>query len=234
MASKEIIEIDGIGEVTFLKRASSRNIRLSIEPGGKVRVSLPMRASFASAVSFVDSKKQWIIDKLNELPESIPMMQGQTIGKAHRLMYKSSAESSRPASRLKGALVVITHPVTMKDSDPIVQKIAKVAAEKALKIEAANLLPQRLAALSSQHNFVYKSVYVKKLKTRWGSCSSQGEIILNFYLMNLPWELIDYVLLHELTHTKFMHHQKPFWDHMEQVLPTWKLLRNSLKTHHNY
>jgi predicted metal-dependent hydrolase len=82
--------------------------------------------------------------------------------------------------------------------------------------------------LASQTGFSYASVGVKQLKSRWGSCNTQREIVLNLFLMQLPWKLIDYVLVHELTHTKVMRHGAPFWHEMERHLPHAKSLRKQM------
>lgn len=72
-------------------------------------------------------------------------------------------------------------------------------------------LPRRLKELSLQTRLSYNKVYVKELYSRWGSCSNQKNINLSLFLMLLPDHLIDYVLLHELTHTKEMNHGACFW-----------------------
>ena len=70
---------------------------------------------------------------------------------------------------------------------------------------------------------------VKRLKSRWGSCDQHTNIILNIFLMQLPWECIDYVLLHELTHTNVLHHGPDFWLAMTQVLPNVTQLRKAMR-----
>src|SRR5690606_36436720 len=106
-------------------------------------------------------------------------------------------------------------PAGTDPAHPRVQKAAQAAAIRALRKEAETLLPQRLRTLAEQTGFTYNSVAVKQPKSRWGSCSHQKHITLNLFLMQLPWRLIDYVLLHELTHTKVMRHGPPFWAELE-------------------
>ena len=66
-------------------------------------------------------------------------------------------------------------------------------------------------------------------KSRWGSCSYQDSIVFNYYLVKLPIELIEYVVVHELSHIKHKHHQKSFWDEVAKVLPDVKLRRKKLR-----
>ncbi len=71
---------------------------------------------------------------------------------------------------------------------------------------------------------------VKKLKSRWGACDNRNNLSFNTYLIQLEWELIDYVICHELAHTLHHHHQASFWELVEQLYPTYKNARKILKT----
>ena len=75
---------------------------------------------------------------------------------------------------------------------------------------ARKVLCRRIGELAQLHNFVYNRVSIRKQKTRWGSCSSKNNINLNMNLLHLPPELMDYVLLHELVHTRVKNHGKDF------------------------
>ena len=97
--------------------------------------------------------------------------------------------------------------------------------------DARKILNLRLAELATEHDFEYAKVSIRKQKTRWGSCSSQNNISLNQSLLHLPDDLIDYVLLHELTHTRVKAHSPSFWDELEKVCPSAKEKRRLLKTH---
>jgi len=97
--------------------------------------------------------------------------------------------------------------------------------------DARRILNQRLEELATEHDFEYGKVSIRKQKTRWGSCSSQDNISLNQNLLHLTDELIDYVLLHELTHTRVKDHSPSFWDELETVCPDAKEKRRLLKTH---
>ena len=76
---------------------------------------------------------------------------------------------------------------------------------------ARSYLINRIEELASQHGLKYNKVYIKNQKTRWGSCSKKNNINLNMKLLSLPKELSDYVILHELVHTKVKSHAPEFW-----------------------
>ncbi len=89
--------------------------------------------------------------------------------------------------------------------------------EEALRRNAKIILPPRLYMLAGQHEFTYRSVKINSSQGRWGSCSAQQNINLSYYLILLPSHLIDYVLLHELCHTREMNHSDRFWALLDGV-----------------
>ena len=84
---------------------------------------------------------------------------------------------------------------------------------------AVRKLVRRLKALADEHGFTYTRVTVRAQRTRWGSCSEQNNLSLNVKLARLPDELIDYVLLHELVHTRIRSHGPSFWNELEKYVP---------------
>lgn len=107
----------------------------------------------------------------------------------------------------------------------------KKIVEKELRKQAKNYLPGRVEQLARQHNLYYSKLTIRKSKTRWGSCSGRNHISLSLYLMRLPAEIIDYVIMHELTHTREHNHSKNFWNLLEHYLPGAKLLEKKLKNY---
>jgi predicted metal-dependent hydrolase len=229
MANREV-EIPYIGKVTLYTRRGNRSLRLSLGPDGEIRVSIPSWVPYKAGEQFARSKADWIATH-RRLPGS-GLQHGQQVGKAHRLHFIPSAQASAITTRLRQNQIEITHPYGVQPHHPAVQKAAHSASIRALRKEAGQLLPQRLRQLADATGFSYSSVGVKQLKSRWGSCSANQEITLNLFLMQLPWHLIDYVLLHELTHTKVMQHGTPFWQEMEKHVPRARQLRKEIRNHH--
>ena len=90
-------------------------------------------------------------------------------------------------------------------------------------------LSRRLNYLSAKYGFTYNRVFIRNQKTRWGSCSHKDNISLNVKLIRLPDELMDYVILHELVHTRFKNHSKQFWDELDRILVNAKGINAQLK-----
>ncbi len=230
MATKTV-DIPELGTVTLYKRRGNRSLRLSVGANGEIRVSLPSWVPYKAGEQFAKSKLEWILTHRQKTRAS-GLAHGQAIGKAHRLHFEPSAMATKVTTRLHQNQIQVTHPSAYESLHPAVQRAAQAASIRALRKEAEALLPQRLRDLALQTGFAYRSVGVKQLKSRWGSCSAQQEIILNLFLMQLPWHLIDYVLLHELTHTKVMRHGAPFWKELEQHVPRARQLRKEISNHH--
>lgn len=228
MATKQV-SIPQIGTVTLYKRRGNRSMRLSIGANGEVRVSLPYWLPYKAGEAFVLSKAPWIA--ANRTRTAVDLRHGHAIGKAHRMYFDQQAMATKVNARVAANEVRVSFPAMYTPLDPAVQHAAQKAAIRALRKEAEVLLPQRLEALAGRTGFSYTGVDIKQLKSRWGSCNSNREITLNLFLMQLPWHLIDYVLVHELTHTKVMQHGKPFWDEMERHLPGARNLRKQMSAY---
>ena len=97
------------------------------------------------------------------------------------------------------------------------------------KQEAREKLSKRLAKLAAEHHFQYNRVSIRNQKTRWGSCSSMNNISLNMKLLHLPDQLIDYILLHELVHTRVKNHSQDFWNELETVVPNARTVDKQLR-----
>jgi predicted metal-dependent hydrolase len=228
MAVKQF-QVSDVGTVYVYKRAGVRNLRLTIRSDGSVRVTIPAWSPYVTGVNFARSRADWI--RKHAVVKAPALVDGQPIGKSHRLKFIALASLSKPATRIRQNEVVISYPVSLTVEHDQVQKVATAASLRALKVQASHLLPQRLAELANKHGFEYKSVTIKNLKSRWGSCDQSQNITLNLFLMQLPWHLIDYVLLHELTHTRVMRHGPPFWSAMAAVEPKTQALRREIKAY---
>jgi predicted metal-dependent hydrolase len=84
--------------------------------------------------------------------------------------------------------------------------------------QAINTIICRLEEMAKIHNFKYAKVSIRNQKTKWGSCSAKNNINLNINLARLPDELRDYIILHELVHTRFKNHSKKFWSELDKVI----------------
>ena len=228
MAVKKVV-IPNLGTVHLYKRRGVRGMRLSVTSYGLVRVSLPHWIPYASAVAFVIQKQEWI---QSQQVRPTLVKHNARIGKAHHVTFIPDPSRRTIATRITAdGEIRVHHPAGISHESNEVQKAAEKASLRALKSQAERLLPQRLEILASRHGFSYQNVRIKQLKSRWGSCSEQGSIALSCFLMQLPWHLIDYVLLHELLHTRVMVHGPTFWSELTLYVPNLKAARKEIKAH---
>ncbi|MEO5627604.1 MAG: SprT family zinc-dependent metalloprotease [Candidatus Saccharimonadales bacterium] len=222
MATKQF-ELESIGPVSVYKRRGSKSIRLSVNSDGLIRVTMPTWLPYQAGLAFASQKKAWLLSQMKHEQ----FKDGQRLGKYHTLRLLVKPGISQPQTRLTDTEAIVNYLGSV--SSPAVQAAAHEVAKRSAKAEAEQLLPQRLKSLSEVHGYQYKGLKIRHLKSRWGSCSSLHDITLNYYLMQLPWELIDYVLVHELVHTAHLNHGKGFWKAVEECIPDYKARRKRLK-----
>ncbi|MGB4758904.1 MAG: YgjP-like metallopeptidase domain-containing protein [Candidatus Saccharimonadales bacterium] len=216
------------GEFTIYKRKGVRSLRLSITSKGEIRVSQPTWLPYAAGVEFAAGKTTWIAQ--HRAPAKPQLYDGQRLGKNYYLRFLPASGPAIKTRLIGNEATVYLSPGTNETAASGQQAAIKVA-ERALKKECEDLLFTRLKELAAEHDFTYKTVSAKKLSGRWGSCSNQKHITLNIFLLELPWPLIDYVLLHELVHTKHLHHGADFWSCFEHCQPDAKNFRKAIRAH---
>ena len=132
--------------------------------------------------------------------------------------HKSWVEKQRIRIRKRAA------EIRLADQNPLSPEDIRQLADQALRE-----LPPRIAAYAGQMGVTYGRVTIRNQKTRWGSCSSKGNLNFNCLLMLTPREVQDYVIVHELSHRKEMNHSPKFWAVVEEVLPDYKKRRKWLR-----
>ena len=100
--------------------------------------------------------------------------------------------------------------------------------EKRDDAQACAYLVQKLKSQAERHGFTVGRVSVRRQKTRWGSCSADNNISLNINLIHLPQQLMTYVILHELLHTRIKNHGRQFWNALDDLVGDARLLRSRL------
>lgn len=96
---------------------------------------------------------------------------------------------------------------------------------------ARRRITERVCCYAAQMGVSYGRITIRAAKTRWGSCSSAGNLGFHWKLVLMPPEVLDYVVVHELAHRKEMNHSSRFWKEVEKVLPDYRQTREWLKQH---
>lgn len=200
-------------------------MRLRVDAKGQVQVSMPWIASRAHALNFVLSKKAWILEQQAE--SSFAPYNGMLFGKTLQLMIHENSEQVRDKQDGRYTIVHFANAFD-RTSEVQLKKIQK-SMMKALRTEAERVLLPRLREIAELYGFTYSSSAIKHVIGRWGSCDSNQHIVLSLFLIQLPIELIDYVIIHELAHTKHMNHSAEFWSEVAKYCPEYKQIRKQMK-----
>jgi hypothetical protein len=209
---EKILKHPIIGEVKIVRGGGGSSIRLSVHIRRGVRVSIPRFASFTEAERFIESRIEWITAALLKQKRRAERF-SVALGEGEEILILSGVikfirVDSLPGKKIKICVkgvdrIVSYHPDSTKEE-------LKDAVIKILRKDAKEYLPSRLETLARQHGFIYNKLFLKNNTSNWGSCSSKNNINLNIHLMRLPYELCDYIILHELCHLKYRNHGEKF------------------------
>lgn len=222
------------GIISIRRSAQSRAISIKIAPNGTLRMSAPLYTPTFLMKRFLEESREKLRHIRIEYSETTVYSHGMQLGKSHKLVVVSdeTIQNMHIAKQKRELLVKL--PPHQSLELPEIQQVIQQEYKKILNKEARAYLPRRLLVLAKRHGFHYKKVRYSHASSRWGSCSSGGTISLNIALMKLPHELIDYVLIHELCHTREMNHSSRFWQLLESCHPDYKQHRKLLKQHHPF
>lgn len=202
-------------------RRSARAKRLSLRVSGldgKVSLTLPLRARLREAQAFAEEKEPWIRKHLERHPGQM------AIGPGALLPVEGVMRQITPTPRLRrvqlqtDALLV---PVDEEKITPRVRAFLKTLARDRLSDASARY------AQAFERNF--GKITLRDTRSRWGSCTSQGNLMYSWRLIMAPPEVLDYVAAHEVAHLLEMNHSARFWARVEQVMPGYKTPRRWLK-----
>lgn len=135
----------------------------------------------------------------------------------------TDATTSSAAPEVDGALTL-----TVASND---EATVRAALEAWYRRQAQAIVVERLALWNQRYGFTYHRVTIKEQKTRWGSCSRQGNLNFNWRLLLAPLEVLDYVLIHELSHLKEQNHSPRFWAVVALACPDYRARRHWLREH---
>ena len=224
----KVVQFTQIGPVSFQRNRRSKNIKIRVKPDQSVHVSFPWYALSAEVVNFVNKNISWIILQQQKMAAKKPEPLAETVFKTKLHTIEIKKGEKLDAIRKKDLIEIFTDDFESEKSRLFVQGII----ESIYRFEAHKLLPGRLSELALQFGFQYGKVGIRNNKRNWGSCSGRNNISLNLQMMKLPDELIDYILLHELVHTKIKNHGPLFWEKLDEI--TGKKARELAKKVRSY
>lgn len=224
------IKDEEFGEIIIRRSPHATSVKLRVAPNGKLRVSMPTYAPVFLAKQLIKNNRNELREILKKHDPSENYHHGKQIGKSHKIVVIDS-DSEQSTVQKKGLDIVVNLSPSDNLNDSHIIRMLRDESIKALRLEAKSYLPHRLKNIAVKHGFSYTKIRFSHSGGRWGSCNTKGTISLNIALMKLPFELIDYVLIHELSHTVQMNHSKDFWNVVALCDPNYKQNRKILKSH---
>ena len=219
--TEELIFFENIGDVLFRRSKRCKRLSIHVKPVKGVEVVFPPKYPIQKAMAFVESRKEWIqqsLHKMKAYESDFTIFDENTQFQSRSFVLNiQKAQRSDIRLHLEKGVLNIYYPTHMQVQEPVIQETIRYGIVEALRREAKKILPARVDYFARTHKFNYQELFIKNLKSRWGSCSSVNNINLNLHLMRLPDHLIDYVILHELCHTVEKNHGPRFW----QLLDTF-------------
>lgn len=213
-------------ELTIRRSNRAKYLRLKTHHEHGIEVVVPSRMSLKHVAPFVRQHQDWInqqLDKHNKrltqpLPEEIYL---QALGQGWTIQYNFGDYKN---FRIQEAESIIT--ISGPNEDKI---ICRRKLNQWLRIKAKSILPGWLKDISTRIDLPGQKVFVRSQRTCWGSCSHSNNINLNDRLLFLPPDIVEYVITHELCHTRHMNHSKHFWNLVRRHCPEYKILEKQLK-----
>lgn len=209
--------------ISYLLRISarSRKLTIKIDHDGQVIVTAPKFVPKYKVAEFVESARGWIESQM-QAQRGKPTLLSATscyyFGKEYTVKVSARADGTVTVARdvLIAAPLITSH------------KSLLALLNSWLKNRAVEYITKRVYELSERMELPFAGLAFKQQKTRWGSCSSQKNLNFNWKLIHAPKEVIDYVIIHELAHTREMNHGRKFWDLVARFDPDHAIHRRWL------
>ena len=243
--------LDGILVSYEFKRGKRRTIGFSVGPDG-LAVTAPKRLTLPEIDKAVLEKSGWIIRKLRETHArsqrlaaahidwkdgcTLPFLGRRISVVIHPLTACATAGGKLQNNELPilvipagGQTEMNTATLYLALAHPAMPEQIREAVQVWLKRQATRVFTERLHHFAPQLNVQWRKLSLSSARTRWGSASSDGSIRLNWRLIHFKQSVIDYVVVHELSHLRVMDHSPRFWDTVRSVMPDYAELRGQLK-----
>jgi len=207
--------------VTIRRHPRYRNLRLRAAADGSVRLSAPAAAPARLLQDFVDAQRGWLLEHVPDEPRPVALpdlLQLRAVGETWQLRPDHPGRSpvSRPETR-----------ELLLPSGTAATRLKLL--EGWLRGHARRHLGATLQELSKDTGLPYSRLTVRGQKTRWGSYSSAGSVSLNWKLLFLPRDLMRYVLIHELCHSRHMNHSPAYWAEVARFVPGLDGIRRRMR-----
>ena len=222
----------GLGTVDFVSSRRARRLNITIKDSRSVRVAVPHGVSLKTAVRFFEEHRDWVrkaLDKFSNAERNRRVVFDQDFStREHQLVLQPHGKN-HCAYHIGAETLHFFFPSNRSVTDQDIQAQILTAIIETFRLEAKNYLPHRVDLLARKFGLRYNKLFIKNLKSRWGSCSVRNNINLNLQLMRFDDRVIDYIIIHELLHTRIKNHSREFQAALVKLFPETPDVRRFLK-----
>ena len=213
------------------RSARARHIRLEMRPGTGLIIFIPRFYNIDRLGDLLKAKQSWILRHFTTYGNIRPASVGNDIkagdvipylGRELKVVMTTTESVNCDHINLEPDRLLI---------DTSGEKNLNATLEYWYRIQAAKLITEKTAKWGARIHVRYNKVTIRGQRTRWGSCSHKGNLNFNWKLLMTPEAVLDYVIIHELTHLKEMNHSKKFWQLVTEHCPRWREHKRWLKNH---
>jgi len=212
----------------FIKIVKSRRrtVSLEINQEGVLTVRAPYGLDRTTIDDILKRHQPWIRKKRQEVQRRQELSRPKKFEDGEKFLWLGKEYPLRIVARVRPSLVFTGERFELAASSIL---SARQLFEAWFKEQARFYLSSRLKEIARKTGFKYQKFRLSSAQTRWGSCSAKGTISLVWRLMMAPPEIIDYLIIHELAHTKEKNHSRAFWRLVEELLPDYRERRRWLR-----
>lgn len=228
----------------LVRSARRKTIALQVKQG-KVLVRAPHFVKKQIINDLIQSKSTWLKAKILEQSQLVhkyfDFKQGESLfflGQKTRLHIaygkRADVSFSITAEEMPQLTVVLNHRYQQQSTESETHAIAvKKQLERFFKQQAEAIILPKVNFFSELTQLEPNTIKIRQYSARWGSCNSKGGLSFNYLMMMLPESVIDYIVVHELCHLRFLNHSKDFWQLVNNYFPQYLQAKAWLKEHHS-
>lgn len=212
-------------EVVVRRSPRARRYRIEVKRDGTAVLTIPARGSEREARAFLERQSKWL-ERARERVFSRPRMPA-VWQPGSRILFRGGWVTIEPIATGRPAVSLGGRVLRVRDLEADLRPVIEAQFKRIARVE----IVARVWELAAVHGVSIRRVSIRGQRTRWGSCSAGGTISLNWRLVQTPDWVTDYVILHELVHTRHMNHSARFWRSLAEICPSWKEAERWLKEH---
>lgn len=215
--------LESLPEIKMVRHVRARHLRLRVEPH-QIRLTVPLFCTKKQIQQFLDHSQEWLLQTWQKQTQQ----QQLASSNFQQIHFFNQDQPYQIILRKQHKNYLIDH----EQACVFIREDKGNTVLKGMMYDyAKQYLPVYLKEISQQVGLSFRDCSIRRYKTRWGSCSAQHNIMLHAGLVLMPPEIVRYVCVHELAHTRYFNHSVQFWAEVEKFDPKYSMHRKQLKSY---